>query len=210
MFGIGTGEILLILVIAILVVGPEKMVEFSRQAGRLLAQFRQQTEGMTRDFREALALDEIQGALSGVAEEVSTTTDEVASVTTEAKTAFSPPSAATKSATPSSQASSPATPGAAAGTQFLDREVEGAPSGPPPIGSLNVIDDDDAAIELHVGELVPRDDEVEPTVIGDPILVDDEDDAETRGDAAKEGSSQASDPEAIEAPVADLAQSEGS
>ena len=209
MFGIGTGEILLILVIAVLVVGPEKMVEFSRQAGRLLAQFRQQTEGMTRDFREALALDEIQDALSGVAEEVSSTSDEVASVPSEAKAAFSPPPAATKSATPLSGASSSGRSGAAAETQFMDREVEGEPPGPSPIGSLDVIDDDDEAIVVQVGELVPKDELVEPTVIGDPILVVDEDGAETSADAAERVSSEDSDPEALEEPVADLAQSEG-
>ena len=59
MLGIGTGEIILILVIAVLVVGPERMVVFARQAGRLLAQFRQQSDSMTKEFREALALEEL-------------------------------------------------------------------------------------------------------------------------------------------------------
>ncbi len=54
MFGIGTGELLLILVIAMLVVGPERMVDYARRGGRLLVKIREQTDQVTKDFREAL------------------------------------------------------------------------------------------------------------------------------------------------------------
>lgn len=54
MFGIGTGELILILVIAMLVVGPERMVEYSRRGGRLLAKIRAQTSEVSKEFREAL------------------------------------------------------------------------------------------------------------------------------------------------------------
>jgi sec-independent protein translocase protein TatB len=57
MFGIGTGELLLILVIAMLVVGPERMVDYARRAGVLLAKLRAQTDEVTRDFREALQVE---------------------------------------------------------------------------------------------------------------------------------------------------------
>ncbi len=63
MFGIGTGEIIAILVITALVVGPEKMVELAGQLGRMVAKLRQQTDSMSQEFREALSLEELQEAL---------------------------------------------------------------------------------------------------------------------------------------------------
>ena len=63
MFGIGTGEIIAILVITALVVGPEKMVELAGQLGRMVARLRQQTDSMSKEFREALSLEELQEAL---------------------------------------------------------------------------------------------------------------------------------------------------
>jgi len=59
MFGIGTGELLLILVIAVLVIGPEKMVEFAGKLGRFVAKLRQQSDEVSREFREALSVDEV-------------------------------------------------------------------------------------------------------------------------------------------------------
>jgi sec-independent protein translocase protein TatB len=53
MFGIGTGELLVIMVIAMLAVGPERMVVFAGQLGRLIAKFRAETDSVTKEFREA-------------------------------------------------------------------------------------------------------------------------------------------------------------
>ena len=61
MFGVGTGEILAILVIAMVVVGPERMVEFASKMGRFIAQFRQQTDSVTKEFREAFSLELDEG-----------------------------------------------------------------------------------------------------------------------------------------------------
>lgn len=60
MFGIGTGELLVILVIAMLAIGPERMVEFAGQLGRFIAKFRAETDTITKEFREAFTL-EIEG-----------------------------------------------------------------------------------------------------------------------------------------------------
>lgn len=68
MFGIGTGELLLILVIAVLVIGPEKMVEFAGKLGRFIAKFRQQSDEVTREFREALAVDEVSKQIKDLKE----------------------------------------------------------------------------------------------------------------------------------------------
>jgi Sec-independent protein translocase protein TatA len=63
MFGIGTGEIIAILVITALVIGPEKMVELAGELGRMVGKLRQQTDSMSKEFREALSLEELQEAL---------------------------------------------------------------------------------------------------------------------------------------------------
>ncbi len=57
MLGVGTGELLLILIIAVLVVGPEKMVEYAGQAGRMIAKFRAMTSDVTSEFRDAFSLE---------------------------------------------------------------------------------------------------------------------------------------------------------
>ncbi|MHB1318568.1 MAG: Sec-independent protein translocase subunit TatA/TatB, partial [Anaerolineae bacterium] len=57
MFGIGLMELLTILVLATLVMGPEGMVKFAGQLGQWLAKFRRETEGVTREFKEAFNLE---------------------------------------------------------------------------------------------------------------------------------------------------------
>ena len=56
-FGIGVPEILVILVIAMIAVGPDRMVKFASEAGRFLRQFRQSTDEVTKEFREAFTLE---------------------------------------------------------------------------------------------------------------------------------------------------------
>ncbi len=50
MFGLGITEILLILTIALLVLGPEKLPETARQLGRMVGNFRSALDGIRDDF----------------------------------------------------------------------------------------------------------------------------------------------------------------
>lgn len=59
MFGIGPMELVLILVVALLVLGPKRMPELARTLGKGLGEFRR----ASHDLRESLALDEIQNEL---------------------------------------------------------------------------------------------------------------------------------------------------
>ena len=54
MFGIGLPELTVILVVAILVFGPDRLPDFARQAGRLVRQVRQFTESARDDLRREL------------------------------------------------------------------------------------------------------------------------------------------------------------
>ncbi len=54
MFGVGLPEFLVILVVAVIVFGPDRLPEFARQAGRLVRQIKQFTESARDDIRAEL------------------------------------------------------------------------------------------------------------------------------------------------------------
>jgi len=53
MFGIGTGELLLLLLIALIVLGPERMPKLARDLGRALAEFRKTSDELRSEFLNA-------------------------------------------------------------------------------------------------------------------------------------------------------------
>jgi len=52
---IGTGELILVLVIALIFLGPERLPEIARSAGKTFRQFRDALQRMSSDFGEELA-----------------------------------------------------------------------------------------------------------------------------------------------------------
>ncbi len=56
--GMGWFEILVVLVVALLVLGPERLPEYARKAGRFIRQFRKITSGITKEVGKAINLDE--------------------------------------------------------------------------------------------------------------------------------------------------------
>ena len=52
MFGIGMPELLLILALALIVIGPKKLPDIARALGRGLAEFRRATDDLKSTFRE--------------------------------------------------------------------------------------------------------------------------------------------------------------
>jgi Tat protein translocase TatB subunit len=53
MFGIGTGELLLLLVIALVVLGPERMPKLARDLGKAMADFRRTSDELRNEFLNA-------------------------------------------------------------------------------------------------------------------------------------------------------------
>ena len=54
LFGIGAGELLLIMVLALLVIGPERLPEVASQVGRTVSDFRRQASQLTSEFQRSL------------------------------------------------------------------------------------------------------------------------------------------------------------
>ena len=54
MLNLGTGEVLVILVVALVVLGPDKLPGAARQAGRWLGELRRVSSGFQAELRDAL------------------------------------------------------------------------------------------------------------------------------------------------------------
>ncbi|MEL7207057.1 MAG: Sec-independent protein translocase protein TatB [Actinomycetota bacterium] len=54
MFNVGGGEVLVILVVALLVIGPSKLPEAARQIGAVLSQIRKVSTGFQNELKTAL------------------------------------------------------------------------------------------------------------------------------------------------------------
>ncbi len=89
-FGIGLPEIMLIMAVALIVFGPERLPEIAREAGKWVRQFRQMTSDATSEIRTLTdelnikqSLDEFKNATNIVSEEVTSFKNEVTGVVQE-------------------------------------------------------------------------------------------------------------------------------
>jgi len=173
MFGIGTGELLVILVIAVLVVGPERMVQFASQLGKWLAQFRQTTDSVTKDFREAFSLEAGEAASEGADVQAAQPGQQVA------QEMSGTPSSETTPQTGVSPAETPGplSPEVTSAAALQDGEAK--PDGEPPVGEAS---GDSEPVTVEVAQLVPEDKDVEPVAVEQAVLVSEsEDEANSDG-----------------------------
>src|SRR5215212_2046452 len=56
LFGVGAGELFLIMVLALVVIGPERLPEVAGQIGRTVADLRRQANQLTGEFQRSLDL----------------------------------------------------------------------------------------------------------------------------------------------------------
>lgn len=82
-------ELMVILVIALLVVGPKRLPDLAKTVGKGLAEFRKATEGATETLKESLRVDELKQDMQGIKDSIlSATTPDIGG------TPASPPKAA--------------------------------------------------------------------------------------------------------------------
>ena len=54
MFNVGGGELLLILFLALIVLGPDKLPDFARKVGRVSSELRRMSQGFQQEMRDAI------------------------------------------------------------------------------------------------------------------------------------------------------------
>lgn len=56
MFNVGGGEVLVIMLLALIFLGPDKLPHAAQQAGKYLSEFRRMSEGFQRELKDAMDL----------------------------------------------------------------------------------------------------------------------------------------------------------
>jgi len=78
MFGIGLPELILIMVVALIIIGPKKLPDVAKALGRAMGEFRRATS----DFKDAIDLDDDLKDLKQVKDSISDIKEEVRSTIT--------------------------------------------------------------------------------------------------------------------------------
>lgn len=64
--GMGWSEILMVAIVGLLVLGPERLPKYARTVGKYIKQFRKITSGITQEINRSLELDDLDGVGGGV------------------------------------------------------------------------------------------------------------------------------------------------
>jgi sec-independent protein translocase protein TatB len=77
-FNLQGGELIIIALLALVVLGPEKLPEAARWFGRMYAQIRRMGDGFTQEFQSAVRepLDDLRSAVSEPVEDLKSSLDE--------------------------------------------------------------------------------------------------------------------------------------
>ena len=68
--GMGWFEIAIVILVALIVLGPEKLPQYARSAGKFIRQFRKITTGVTKEISKAMDMDEEDEAEDGIKKEL--------------------------------------------------------------------------------------------------------------------------------------------
>ena len=72
MFGIGTPELLVILAVALIVIGPKKLPDLAKSLGRALGEFKRATNDLKHSIEQESGLDEVKTHFKEVKQDVLT------------------------------------------------------------------------------------------------------------------------------------------
>jgi len=131
MFNIGLPELLIIVAIALIVFGPNKLPELARAFGRAMREFRKATEEVKESFEaETRDLEEIKHTISG--NHLSTLLEETSTAVEAVPAETGQETVSSEGSSPSTESSSPETISTTAkegeDTKQTSQEPEGSPS----------------------------------------------------------------------------------
>jgi sec-independent protein translocase protein TatB len=104
MFNVGSGEFLVIFLIALIVLGPDKLPQAAKQAGKVMGDLRKLSQGFQNEMRQAMDLEGLQPNAGPTLPPVAAETEPS---TTPASTT---PASATTDSTPAAGDAQPAAP----------------------------------------------------------------------------------------------------
>jgi Tat protein translocase TatB subunit len=61
-FNLGAPEVMVVLLVALLILGPQRLPQAGKQVGRAIAEFRRVTSGVQQEIKEALDVSELRDA----------------------------------------------------------------------------------------------------------------------------------------------------
>lgn len=70
MFGIGTQELLLILAVALIVIGPKKLPDLAKSLGRAMGEFKRATTDLKQSIEQETGLSEVRSQLKEVQQDL--------------------------------------------------------------------------------------------------------------------------------------------
>ena len=69
MFGIGTPELLLILAVALIVIGPKKLPDLAKSLGKALGEFKRATSDLKQSIEQEAGFDDVRNGLRSIGKE---------------------------------------------------------------------------------------------------------------------------------------------
>jgi len=77
MFGIGMPELLLILAVALIVIGPKKLPDLAKSLGRAMGEFKRATNDLKQSIEQDSGLDEVRQSMKAVNQDLRQSIDPI-------------------------------------------------------------------------------------------------------------------------------------
>ncbi len=77
MFGIGMPELLLILAVALIVIGPKKLPDLAKSLGRAMGEFKRATNDLKQSIEQETGLDEVRQSMNEVKQDLRRSFDDI-------------------------------------------------------------------------------------------------------------------------------------